>query len=221
MKMLPSLFSDSTNSKSLGNKFRQQRMLYFHSLIAGLPRPINILDVGGNEDFWRNAGMLNDDDFQITILNLTEYKVSASNVTSVTGDATDLSQYKDGQFDITFSNSVIEHLGSAENQFKMAHEVQRVGKRYFIQVPNKFFFLEPHYLLPFFNFLPKKLQYFILTKTKLSRGRKWDHEFARQYVDEIVLLSKSEFAALFPKAGIWSEKFFFMTKSFVAHNFNQ
>ena len=75
-----------------------------------------------------------------------------------------------------------------ENQVKMANEIMRVGKKYFVQTPNKYFFIEPHYLLPFFNFCPDKIKYFILTKTKLSRLRKWDHDFAKQYIEEIRLL---------------------------------
>ena len=29
----------------------------------------------------------------------------------------------------------------------------RVGKKYFIQTPNKYFPIEPHYLFPFFQFM--------------------------------------------------------------------
>lgn len=220
MKLKNFLFGDSTKNKSLGNKFRQKRMVFFKEKIKDLAKPIRILDIGGNEQFWKNSELDSNPNFQITVLNLEKFEVSSFNIISIIGDATNLSEFSDNEFDISFSNSVIEHLTTRENQIKMAKEVCRVGKRHYVQVPNKYFFLEPHYLLPFFNFLPKKIQYFVLTKTKLSRGRKWDENFAKQYIDEILLPSENEFKFLFPNANIWKEKFLFMTKSFVAHNFD-
>ena len=53
-------------------------------------------------------------------------------------------------YDIVHSNSVIEHLYNFENQKKMASEIIRVGQKYIVQTPNKYFFLEPHYLASFF-----------------------------------------------------------------------
>ena len=135
------------------------------------------------------------------------------------GDATDLSQFNNKSFDIVHSNSVIEHLYNFENQKKMASEIIRVGKKYIVQTPNKYFFLEPHYLLPFFDIIPKKLKYLILTKTKLSRLKKWDKNFAKQYIKEIRLLSEKEMKTLFPKSKIYFEKFLGMNKSFTMHNF--
>ncbi|MBC8844888.1 class I SAM-dependent methyltransferase, partial [Escherichia coli] len=72
--------------------------------------------------------------------------------------ATDLSEIDDQQFDIVFSNSVIEHLYTWENQEKMAKEVLRVGKYHFIQTPNYWFPIEPHWVFPFFQFLPKSIR---------------------------------------------------------------
>jgi predicted SAM-dependent methyltransferase len=143
-----------------------------------------------------------------------------SNISSAQGDATNLLEYKDNEYDIVFSNSVIEHLYTLEAQKKMSEEVQRVGKKHFIQTPNKHFIIEAHYILPLFQYLPKKLQYPILTLTPLSRGRRWDKAFARQYVDEIRLLSLREMNALFPESQIYKEKFMGMTKSITAHNFH-
>jgi hypothetical protein len=101
----------------------------------------------------------------------------------------------------------------------MASEIVRVGKKHIVQTPNKYFFIEPHYLLPFFQFVPKKLKYFILTKTKLSRLKKWDKNFAMQYISEIRLLSLKEMKILFPKSKIYFENFLGMNKSFTMHNF--
>jgi predicted SAM-dependent methyltransferase len=140
-------------------------------------------------------------------------------MTSMVGDATNLSLCADKSFDVVFSNSVIEHLYTKSNQEKMANEIRRVGKYYFVQTPNKYFIIEPHYLLPGFQFLHPRIKYFLLTKTPLSRGKFWDKQFAQQYIDEIRLLDKSEMVALFPNGLIYKEMFGGLVKSFTAHNF--
>jgi 2-polyprenyl-3-methyl-5-hydroxy-6-metoxy-1,4-benzoquinol methylase len=213
------LFADSKSSGSLGNQFRKKRFAFFKKQIDSLAKPLNILDVGGDESYWVNRGLGNNEHFQITILNLEKKKTSSKNITSISGNATNLYEIKNNQFDICFSNSVIEHLHTHEKQVKMAEETQRVGKYHFIQTPNRNFIIEPHYLLPFFQFIPKKIQYLILTKTKLSRMKKWKKDFAKNYVDEIRLLSLREMKELFPNSKFDLEKIFGLTKSFTAHNF--
>lgn len=101
----------------------------------------------------------------------------------------------------------------------MAKEVLRIGKKHIIQTPNKYFFIEPHYIIPFFQFIPKKIQLKILTKTKISRLKKWDEKFAKQYVNEIRLMKQKELNEIFPNSNIYYEKFLGMTKSFTIHTF--
>lgn len=212
------IFKTSDRKDSLGDYFRKKRFRYFEEKIKHLEKPVRILDVGGLESFWVNRGYANNPDYLITILNITPIKTHYDNLDSVIGDATNLSNLKPGQFDVVFSNSVIEHLYTKENQVKMAAEVKRVGNYYFIQTPNKYFPIEPHYVLPFFQYLPDNIKYFILTKTRLSRMEKWNKEYARQYIDEIRLLSEKEMKELFPESMIYHEKLAGMTKSFTAHN---
>lgn len=215
------LLASSDNPKSLGNKFRKQRFQYFEDLFHSNFKgkfPVRILDIGGMVHFWKDQSLLKSGKVEIILLNLSREEVQIKGLSSIAGDATDLSQFKDGNFDLVFSNSVIEHLYTWENQQKMAREAIRVGKKYFIQTPNRHFFLEAHYALPFAQYLPKKLTYFLLTKTRLSRGSKWDQKDAQQYLDEIRLLTLGEMKSLFPGAKIYKEKFFGLDKSFSAHN---
>jgi ubiquinone/menaquinone biosynthesis C-methylase UbiE len=213
------IFDISENKNSLGNQFREKRFSFFLKKINKLAKPVTILDVGGKINFWENRGLVGNNNYEITIINIEKEKSQYSNIKTKMGDATDLSPFNDKSFDIVHSNSVIEHLYTFNNQSKMASEIVRVGKKYIVQTPNKCFFLEPHYLLPFFQFVPDKLKYLILKKTKLSRLKKWDKNFAKQYINEIRLLSLKEMKILFPKSKIYFEKFLGMNKSFTMHNF--
>jgi len=218
LKKLKNIFAVSTESKSLGNKFRQKRMRFFRKRMNRLRMPLKILDVGGNESFWVNAEMHNKKNVEIVILNQHKTETHYPNIKSAQGDARKLTQYNDGSFDVVFSNSVIEHLYTKKNQKKMADEIQRVGRYHFVQTPNKYFIIEPHYLLPWFQFLPKSLRYFILTRTPLSRLKKWDKAHAKQYLEEIRLISCQEMKELFPESKIYVERFMGLRKSFTAHN---
>lgn len=221
------IFSSSTEKESLGHKFRRKRFSFLFENLEALCKekeknntlPVKILDVGGLQSYWENMGMDNNPNLDITLVNLAAEGPKFKNISSIVGDATNLHNIKDNEYDVAFSNSVIEHVYSFENQRKMSEEVKRVGRYHFIQTPNRFFFLEPHYLLPFVQFLPKQILLTLLTKTKMSRGHKWDKAYAKQYVDEIRLLTLKEMKMLFPESKIYKEKFLGMMKSFTAHNF--
>ena len=221
MKKLKNLLDASHNPESIGNKFRHRRFFVFETLIEknfSIGSELKILDVGGTAYFWKDKNFLKKYQIEIILLNLDASETGHPQLRAVKGDATDLSEYEDDSFDLVFSNSVIEHLYTFENQEKMAKECMRVGKKFFIQTPNRHFPVEAHYALPFAQYLPDKLVYTILTKTKLSRLHRWRTEKAKQYLKEIRLLSKKEMLKLFPGATLFKEKFLGMNKSFVAHN---
>ncbi|MFC4871116.1 methyltransferase domain-containing protein [Negadavirga shengliensis] len=219
-KKIKTFFAASDQPESLGSKFRLRRFKFFeeqfYKTFENSDR-IKILDVGGTESFWKNNSLRLERNISITLLNLEKEKTSSPNILSVSGNATDLSQFDTGAFDLVFSNSVIEHLYSFHNQKRMAEEIQRVGKHYFVQTPNKYFFLEPHYALPFFQFVPSRLAFLILTKTKFSRMHKWDPVLAKAYLEEIRLLSLREMKNLFPDANVYFEKVMGFNKSFIFH----
>ena len=217
--MTKALFGDSRDKGSLGDRFRAKRFRLFLHFLDQLEGPVSILDLGGAESFWVNREFHQRTDVHITILNLTKEEVSSSNMSSVAGDATNISQYKDQQFDIVFSNSVIEHLYTRQNQKKMASECQRVGRYHFVQTPNKYFPVEPHYRFPLFNFLPSVVAFWILTRTTWSLGQRWNPEDAKVTMAEIKLLSKKEFKSLFTGSTLYTERLLFFSKSFILHNF--
>lgn len=118
-------------------------------------------------------------------------------------DALDL-PFDDAEFDIAFSNSVIEHL-SPSDWGKFAAELMRVSRRFFVQTPNKWFPVEPHVLLPGYQFLPRSLQ-----------RRVWSLAVRSEPYDEITLLVADDLSSLFPTGRILCERVGPLTKSLVA-----
>jgi SAM-dependent methyltransferase len=64
--------------------------------------------------------------------------------------------FRDKQFDIVWSNAVIEHIGTFEAQIIFLKEIKRVAKQAFITTPNKYFPIEVHTRTPLLHHLPKK-----------------------------------------------------------------
>jgi hypothetical protein len=209
--------ADNRESNSLAVQYRRKRFAFFHSLLSRLPHPVSILDIGGTENYWNTMGIGEEDGIHITLLNLTAEEVRGPHLTSIVGDARRL-EMEDSCFDVVFSNSVIEHVGSPDDQRRMAVEVRRVGQRYFVQTPNRYFPIEPHFLFPFYQFMPVSVRILLLQNFDLGWfKRERDAARARQIVEGIRLLDKRQFAGLFPEADIFEEKIGWLTKSFVAY----
>jgi len=58
---------------------------------------------------------------------------------------------------------------------------------------------------------------FILTRTKLSRLKRWNELEANQYLEEIRLLNEKEMIGLFPGAAMLRETVLGITKSITSH----
>src|SRR5215467_14565927 len=70
-------------------------------------------------------------------------------------DPRDPLPFNDQEFDIVFSNAVIEHVGSRERQRAFASEVCRVGRRIFVTTPNRWYPVEFHTRLPLTHWFPQ------------------------------------------------------------------
>ena len=121
----------------------------------------------------------------------------------VQGDARAM-PFPDGAFDVVYCNSLIEHVGPADRA-RVANEIRRVAARYFVQTPNRWFPIEPHVLLPLFQFLPRAL-----------KRRAWRVGASRGPFEEIHLLTAAELKGLFPDAEIVRERLGPLTKSLMA-----
>ena len=123
----------------------------------------------------------------------------------VRGDATD-PPWDPSQFDLVFSNSVIEHVGGPDAMGRLA-EVLRAAPRYFVQTPNRFFFVEPHFILPAHYLLPRWLKVAIVTRWDRGPRRRSRSE-AQERVDSVHLLNLSEVRNLFPDGDVYKGRLY-------------
>jgi Methyltransferase domain len=208
--------ADCDNGASLSNRMRSRRFELFERLTSPLPRPLTILDIGGTNEFWAQRGWAGRDDVTITTVNLDEEPQVHPNIHPRVADATNLAEFDDQSFDIAFSNSVIEHLFTREAQEAMARETRRVARSYWIQTPNYWFPMEPHFLVPGWQWLPETARVAAIRRRRLGwRGPVRDPEEARKSVREIRLMRRSELARLFPGATLRPERFGGLVKSWI------
>ncbi len=182
-------------------------------------RPVRILDVGGNLAFWLAAeDLIGDLDLVVTIVNVVETEAQDIGRYSLRpGDARDLSQFPDAAFDIVHSNSVIEHVGCWDCMQAFAREARRLAPRHFIQTPNYWFPVEPHFRTPFYHWLPERLRAQLLIGRRLGfRGPAPNLAAAIRLVKSVRLLDGKRFGALFPGSQIRKERWLGLTKSLVA-----
>ena len=213
--------ADGRDAKALTNRMRTRRFKRFEGLIESLPRPIRIIDIGGTNEFWEQRGWAGLKDVEITAVNFAalELEQRHQNIRVVAGDAADLPQFRDQEFDVAFSNSVIEHLFTKERQMSMANEIRRIAKAYWVQTPNYWFPIEPHFHTPGWQWLPHSVRVSIIRRRRCGwRGPCPDVQQAEAAVSEVRLMTRSELAEAFPGALIWKERFLGLTKSLVAYD---
>jgi hypothetical protein len=180
-------------------------------------RDYRILDVGGNPAIWASIGAPPG----IVYLNMPRAaEPTDDRLRLVFGDGTRL-PFPDQSFDLVFSNSVIEHVGSSHAQRAFAREVLRVGRRYWVQTPNRWFPVEAHLWTPFVHWLPRSWQASIVPRATvwgaLTRVTPDQREFfLRHYLDDIRLLTRRELTELFPDSELRAERVMGWAKSWVA-----
>jgi SAM-dependent methyltransferase len=191
--------------------FRRRRMQRFQERFR-ITAETQILDVGGFVFNWSLIAVRP----RLTILNLDFPEETAEAATWVIADARSM-PFQDGAFEIVFSNSVIEHLGDFANQQKFAREIQRVGLRYYVQTPNRWFPVEPHLITPVIHFLPRTWQIRLLRNfTVWGLVTRPSREQCAGFLEEVALLDYQKMRSLFPGAEIHRERSLGFTKSLIA-----
>lgn len=221
MKKLFSLYS---------NKSRKKRAAFFTKKMS-LFEGAKILDLGGGNGKYINSILPKNQNFDVTISDiladdLTYAKENYGYKTIPLSESKRL-PFEDNEFDIVFCNSVIEHVTipkneiwslkstkkfkklSFESQKEFAKEINRIGKTYFVQTPNKFFIIESHSWLPgLIVLLPRTVQISIIH----FFNKFWPKKTAPDWN----LLTFKEMQIIFPNAEIYREKSLGFTKSLMA-----
>lgn len=202
--------------ESLQRRFRARRMLLLARTV-GLTPEMRVLDVGGTLEIWRLSPVMP----RLVLLNQARarYEIGAGEAV-VLGDGVSL-PFADQSFDLVFSNSVIEHVGSRAQQACFASETARVGKQYWVQTPNRYFPIEHHLWTPFVHWLPRPWQAAVLKRFSVWRlatnfSTEQREFYVHHYLDSIRLLAARDLQTLFPGATVIRERFLGWTKSLVA-----
>lgn len=193
--------------------FRRRRIQWFINLFHP-DKNTKILDVGGFLYDWDDVVPV---ESQITILNLYHPTASGDNrFTLEVGDARRL-PHPDHSFDIAYSNSVIEHLATFADQQRFATEIRRTGRQIFVQTPNRWFFIESHFLTVFVHYLPWRIaRKWIRFCSFRGLFRTGDNVNLKHLAAELRLLDFRQMQKLFPDCEIHREKWLGFTKSLIA-----
>jgi len=205
---------------SFVNRMRKKRFSYLQSRIENKileKGSLKILDIGGEYAYWQHLGWKNENcTIYLLNLNLPPETKDIPGFRFIAGTAINL-PYQAGDFDLIYSNSVIEHVGSKQNQEKFSEEVHRVCDKYIVQTPSLWFPLEPHSLIPLFQFIPHALRAFLIMWFNINYFPKAKtYQEALQVSKSTLMLTKKEFRKLFPDAEIYVEKLYGIPKSYTA-----
>ena len=211
----------TTETAVYQNKFRRRRLERFLGLVDEVlktKRTCRVLDVGGGISYWKGLEDLwSDRPLHITLVNLTAETVPDSRFVSLAGDACSMPDFDNNAFDIVHSNSVLEHVGNFANKRRMADEIQRLAPRHFVQTPNFWFPIEPHFRTPMIHWLPEPLRVAAVMRRKLGFYPKAEtRDQAYEILGDASLLDVRDMQSLFPNSAIERERFYGFTKSLIA-----
>jgi len=175
-----------------------------------------VLDVGGTEDIWALSPVKP----RLVFLNQPRARFEVGNSHDVVlGDARHL-PFAGHSFDVVFSNSVIEHVGTSEDQLLFASEIVRVGRQYWVETPDRTFPIEQHVWTPFVHWLPKRWQ-----RTALAKFCVWAFLqsapaperafYLEHYLRSVRLLTANELLQLFPGGKVHAERIFGLSKALI------
>lgn len=227
---MPGFLAKLTSEKpgSLSSRMRARRMGSLIGMIRQIHQrhgQVRILDIGGRKRFWQPIEKeLPQYNVKVSIINLPdEIDLHGEDgddevFTHVKGDACRMPQYADKSFHLAVSNSVIEHVGNWNQIRAFASEARRVGEALFVQTPNFWFPVEPHYVCPLFHWVPRPMQAWLFMHFKFAvRHPTKDLDTIMTWVDEVpYLLTRRMLRHLFPDCRIIPEKvLIFFNKSWM------
>jgi len=199
---------------------RKRKLILFNKIIKPTSK-MKVLDVGAEINPMGDRDIMFIDSYpwksNIYAVNLSPEHISQikqyyQEIEAVIGDACAL-PWPDKHFDVVYSNAVIEHVGDFERQKQMATEIMRVGKRWFVTTPNRWYPFEFHMRLPFVTWLPGK--------SYLWAGRIISYNHVRnKYVfgtkcDGLRLLTARQLQCCFADSKIIKQRLTFMAETLI------
>jgi len=197
------------------NYFRKKRFRLFLNLLE-VKASDHIIDVGGLpydciDLAWQG---------KVTCFSLSDIRQGPwgdGNIEYRMHDCTAL-PFIDGSVDVVYSNSLLEHVGAA-NQPLIAAEIRRVARKYWVQIPHFYTPVEPHFYFPFFWALPPIIRRLVATGwTGAYRKLQGKPNYYLPELDTMHLLTTKEVKQFFPNACIWVERLAGFPKSVIAWN---
>lgn len=198
-------------SGSMSAKARDRRWRVFADAFPDVGE-MTVLDLGGDVRAWRLAPVRPK---HLVLLNIFPQEVEEEWITPLVGDACEPPADLPAA-DMVYSNSVIEHVGGHYRRAQFADVVHRCD-RYWVQTPSRGFPIEPHFMFPGLQHLPRSAQSWAVTKWPVGNyADVKDRDEALSRLLDIELLSADEMRFYFPDSELYREKFAGLTKSFVA-----
>ncbi len=206
---------------ALARRFRLKRFERVMAMIARICAEkgrCRIADIGGTKYYWDIVSdFVATHPVEITLINLNERVADEGKFRGLAGDATDLAGLADNSFDMAHSNSVIEHVGDWTKMCAMAETVRRLAPAYYVQCPNFWFPIEPHFRCAFIHWLPEQVRYRLVKKFAFGFApAKQTVGAAMERVQSARLLDRGQMTALFPDGAITAERFLGLAKSWIA-----
>lgn len=200
---------DPDNPDSVSARLRSRRWKLFRASFPELDE-MHVLDLGGSPQFWRP---LVDHPATVTTVNLTASEADEQWITHVVADACcDMGL---GEFDLVFSNSLIEHVGGHYRRQQLAHLIASSGRCYWVQTPYRYFPVEPHFVVPAMQFMPLNIRTAIASRWHAGPQRRSTID-AEQMVQSIELIGIRQLHGYFRDGQIIVERVAGLPKSIVA-----
>lgn len=196
-------------------RFRPGRIRELKARLPSIATKASVLDVGGRAAWWQ---MMQPATPHVTIVNVeTEdaAAIAAAGYRFVVASGCAL-PFADRSFDIAMSNSVIEHVGNLDAQRRFAREIMRCGREIYVQTPNKWFPVEPHLLMPFAHWLPRRPQRALIPwLSAWAITARPPPAAIEAFLDSTRLLTRRELVGLFPECEVTEERVLGLVKSFI------
>jgi hypothetical protein len=176
---------------------------------------MSVVDLGGYPDTWTRAAV---HPKHVHVVNIEALSSDVPDwVETDVADACALPErIASREYDLVFSNSVLEHVGGHERRMRFAEAVHRMAPAHWVQTPYRYFPIEPHWIAPGMQFLPVRGRASLARWWPLAKVRASDLRGALDGVLWTELVDRTQMRYYFPDSDIRSERLAGLTKSLIA-----